>query len=54
MTPPIKAVAPVDFAVIAAYMALMLAIGVYWILWLQAPRRDLAENAKTLQLAVPR
>ncbi len=29
MTPPIKAVAPVDFAVIAAYMALMLAIGVY-------------------------
>jgi solute:Na+ symporter, SSS family len=29
MTPPIKGVAPVDFAVIAAYMALMLVIGVY-------------------------
>ena len=29
MTPPIKSVTPVDFAVIAAYMALMLGIGVY-------------------------
>ena len=29
MTPPVKGVAPVDFAVIAAYMALMLGIGVY-------------------------
>ncbi len=29
MTPALKALAPVDFAVIAAYMALMLAIGVY-------------------------
>ncbi|HXK12446.1 MAG TPA: hypothetical protein VMT70_22600 [Vicinamibacteria bacterium] len=29
MTPPIKSVTPVDFAVIAAYMALMLAIGFY-------------------------
>jgi len=29
MTPPLKGLAPVDFAVIAAYMALMLAIGVY-------------------------
>jgi solute:Na+ symporter, SSS family len=29
MSPPIKAVAPVDFAVIAAYMALMLGIGFY-------------------------
>ena len=29
MTPPLKAVAPIDFAVIAAYMALMLGIGVY-------------------------
>jgi SSS family transporter len=29
MPPPVKAVAPVDFAVIAAYMALMLVIGVY-------------------------
>ena len=29
MTPPLKSLAPVDFAVIAAYMALMLAIGVY-------------------------
>jgi SSS family transporter len=29
MTPPLKGVTPVDFAVIAAYMALMLAIGVY-------------------------
>jgi SSS family solute:Na+ symporter len=29
MTPPVKGVAPVDFAVIAAYMTLMLGIGVY-------------------------
>jgi len=29
MTPPLKGVTPVDFAVIAAYMALMLAIGAY-------------------------
>jgi len=29
MTPPVKGVAPVDFAVIAAYMGLMLGIGVY-------------------------
>jgi SSS family transporter len=29
MTPPLKGVTPVDFAVIAAYMALMLGIGVY-------------------------
>jgi SSS family transporter len=29
MPPPVKGVAPVDFAVIAAYMALMLVIGVY-------------------------
>jgi SSS family transporter len=29
MPPPVKSVAPVDFAVIAAYMALMLVIGVY-------------------------
>ena len=29
MTPPVKGVTPVDFAVIAAYMALMLGIGVY-------------------------
>lgn len=29
MTPPVKGMAPVDFAVIAAYMALMLGIGVY-------------------------
>jgi SSS family transporter len=29
MTPPVKGVAPVDFVVIAAYMALMLVIGVY-------------------------
>jgi SSS family solute:Na+ symporter len=29
MTSPLKSVAPVDFAVIAAYMALMLGIGVY-------------------------
>jgi len=29
MTPPVKGVTPVDFAVIAAYMALMLGIGAY-------------------------
>jgi len=29
MTPPLKGVTPVDFAVIAAYMALMLGIGFY-------------------------